>query len=123
MFIIFSLRKTIKQLKKHRTGENNKQASVPLQRRGCLTGPAYKAVRYLTPKDFITPKLTTGIDQFFLTLEEGIEPEKPVKSNELIEKAFYEATVWRRAGESMQMYSLRRREEFEALTDHKDLIL
>ena len=51
------------------------------------------------------------------TLTENIAAEKPVRTNELFLFAFYSPQVWRRAGENMQQYIIRREHDFARLKE------
>jgi len=51
------------------------------------------------------------------TLKESVASEVPVRVNELLLKAFYDPSVWRKATETMQQFIVRREQDFHRLEE------
>lgn len=104
-----------------RDGQDSLQIATPIHLRAGLSGAAYEAVRKVEHSKLRTAvegKATeAGMKLFLATLRENIAAEKPVKINELFLTAFYSPSVWRRTGESMQQYIIRREQDFNRLKE------
>eukprot|EP00434_Breviolum_minutum_P038574 symbB.v1.2.034224.t1/scaffold4384.1/size41667/2 len=102
-----------------RDGQDSLQIAAPIHLRAGLSGAAYEAVRKVEHSKLRTAvegKATeAGMKLFLATLRENIAAEKPVKINELFLTAFYSPSVWRRTGESMQQYIIRREQDFNRI--------
>ena len=105
-----------------REGQDALQAVTAVHLRAGLTGTAYEAVRKLDHKEIKTKDgegrpTFQGLTHFLKVLKDSIAVVKPVKINELFLQAFYSPNVWRRNGESMQQYIIRREQDFRNLTE------
>eukprot|EP00435_Cladocopium_sp_Y103_P037928 s1670_g10.t1 len=105
-----------------REGQDHLQIATPLHLRANLTGSAYEAVRKLGHEDLRTKtsegKATEkGLKLLLQTLKENIAVEQPVRLNELFLKCFYSPQVWRRSGETMAQYIVRREQDFARLKE------
>ena len=104
-----------------RDGQDALQIATPLHLRAGLSGTAYDAVRKLEHSKLRTAvegrATEAGMKMLLATLRDNIAAEKPVKINELFLTAFYSPSVWRKSGESMQQYIIRREQDFNRLKE------
>jgi hypothetical protein len=80
----------------------------------------YEAVRaikhdLLITKDQEGSPTDDGMRVFLKAVRDSLKKEAPIQEAEAFDKCLYDRTVWRRPGESMTAYIIRRQQEFKQL--------
>ena len=96
-----------------RAGNEGLQASTPIHLRSGCRGVVYEAVRAIKHDLLITrdpdgTPLDDGMRAFLKAVRDSLKKEAPIQEAEAFDKCLYDRTVWRRPGESMTAYIIRR---------------